>query len=97
MKLVILAAGKGTRLYPLTKDVPKALVPIKDKKLIDYVLSPFLSYISEIIFVINDNLGFKIEEYITDNHYGKKVEYVIQSTEDLKRYNDSFRKSKTSY
>lgn len=84
MKLVILAAGKGTRLYPLTKDVPKALVPIKDKKLIDYVLSPFLSSISEIIFIINDGLGFKIEEYITDNYHDKKVKYVIQTTEDLK-------------
>lgn len=38
MKLVILAAGEGSRLYPLTKDIPKCMVPYKDKPIIDYIL-----------------------------------------------------------
>lgn len=38
MKAMILAAGRGTRLQPLTKTTPKALVRLSDKPLLDYVL-----------------------------------------------------------
>ncbi len=38
MKALILAAGFGTRLYPLTKNTPKALVDINNKPLIEYVI-----------------------------------------------------------
>jgi len=38
MKMIILAAGKGTRLRPLTNDKPKCMVEYKDKPIIDYIL-----------------------------------------------------------
>jgi len=46
MKLIVLAAGKGTRFYPFTKNQPKALVPLSEKKLIDWVLLPYLKSVS---------------------------------------------------
>jgi NDP-sugar pyrophosphorylase family protein len=84
MKLIILAAGKGTRFYPLTKEIPKGLIKLGDKTLLDHVIKPYLNHVSDIIFVINDELGFKIKEYFGENYKNHDVSYIIQ-TADHKR------------
>ena len=38
MKMIILAAGQGTRLRPLTNEKPKCMVEYKQKPIIDYIL-----------------------------------------------------------
>jgi len=54
-KAVILAGGKGTRLYPVTKEIPKPLLPVKRKPIINYLVDLFLAYgIEEIGILINE-------------------------------------------
>lgn len=59
MKTLILAAGYGTRLYPLTKNKPKPLLPVAKKPIIDYILDK-LNEVSELkaIIVISNNKFF---------------------------------------
>lgn len=55
-KAVILAAGLGTRFLPVTKSIPKEMLPIIDKPCIQYIVEEAVkSGIEEIIFVINDS------------------------------------------
>jgi len=55
MKILILAAGYGTRLYPLIKDTPKPLLPVGPMPLVEHTLSRLKDVrdITEIIFVTN--------------------------------------------
>jgi len=53
-KAVILAGGKGTRLYPITKEIPKPLLPVKRKPILNYLIDLFYSYgIKEIAILID--------------------------------------------
>lgn len=56
MKAIILAAGYATRLYPLTKDQPKALLPIAGKPMIEYLLDEIVTIpVIDAIYVISNH------------------------------------------
>ena len=65
MKVLILAAGYGTRLYPLVKDTPKALLEINEKPLINYILDRIsnLNGLNEVIIVTNDKFYSIFKEW----------------------------------
>lgn len=52
MKAIILAAGEGTRLKPITDEIPKALVEIQGKSLLEYNLDCVYRFVDEICIVV---------------------------------------------
>jgi NDP-sugar pyrophosphorylase family protein len=77
MQCVILAAGNGKRLRPLTEDKPKQLVQVHGKPLIDYIVEALPSSIDELIIVVGYK-GDMIREYCGTTFHGKSVQYVEQ-------------------
>lgn len=78
---VVLAAGLGTRMLPLTLTVPKPMLTIGGKNLIEHKLELLPEEVTEIVLVIG-YLGDKIREYFGDEWKGKKVSYVEQKVQD---------------
>ncbi len=80
MKAVILAGGKGTRQYPVTKVVNKHLLPIYNKPMIYYPLSvAMLLKISEILIVVNPEDKPMFQKLLKDGtQLGMKIEYAVQ-------------------
>lgn len=77
MQAVILAAGKGTRMRPLTYEIPKPMVPIKGKPILEYTINSLPDIIDEIIMIVG-YLGYHIEEYFGSEFNNKKIQYVEQ-------------------
>lgn len=84
MNLIVLAAGQGTRFYPITKHIPKALVRVAGRPLIEHVLEPFIGQVTKIIIVVNTDTGSLLEAYLGQDYFGIPVCYTIQHTDNKK-------------
>jgi NDP-sugar pyrophosphorylase family protein len=77
MQAVILAAGVGIRMRPLTETVPKPLLKVAGKPLIEYTFAALPKEIDEVIIVIG-YLGDQIIKHFGESFDGKKIRYVRQ-------------------
>jgi NDP-sugar pyrophosphorylase family protein len=77
MQCVILAAGKGTRLRPLTENIPKPLVLVAGKPLLDHIIEALPSAVDELI-IVHGYLGEQLIAHYGNEYMGRKVTYVLQ-------------------
>lgn len=74
--LVIMAGGKGTRLYPYTKILPKPLIPIGDVTITERIIHSFQRYgCQEVIMILNHKANM-IKAYMTELEKDYRVDFV---------------------
>jgi mannose-1-phosphate guanylyltransferase len=79
MKAMILAAGKGTRVRPLTYDLPKPMIPILGKPVMAYLIERLAKYGVRDIMVNVSYLHEKIEEYFGEGEqFGVNIGYSFE-------------------
>lgn len=78
MQCVILAAGHGKRLRPHTEILPKQLLQINGKPILEYGFESLPEEIDEVILVVGW-LGEQIREYFGDNFLGRPITYIEQT------------------
>jgi MurNAc alpha-1-phosphate uridylyltransferase len=81
MKAMILAAGRGERMRPLTDHTPKPLLTIAGKPLIEYVIEKLTrAGISQLV-INHAHLGYKIETHLGDgSRFGVDIQYSPEET-----------------
>jgi len=78
MKMIIVAAGQGTRLRPLTNEMPKCMVQYKQKPIINYILETANSCGINDIGIINGYKNKVLEDYLKD----KKINFFTNKNFD---------------
>jgi len=80
---MILAAGQGTRVRPLTRDLPKPMVPILGKPVMEYLIEHLARHgVTEIMVNVAWH-HHKIEEYFGDGHrWGVQIGYSYEGVRD---------------
>ena len=81
MKVILPLAGKGTRLLPLTRHVPKPLVRVAGRPVMDYVMDEVDKLDVEELLIITGHLKEDVEAYVT-SHYGRPARFVEQKVQD---------------
>ena len=78
--VVLMAGGKGVRLYPLTKDVPKPMLKIGDMPILEIILRKLKSQGFKNIYISVNYLGNIIEDHVKDGAWlGLNVSYLHES------------------
>lgn len=82
MKAIILCAGYATRLYPLTLDKPKALLPVSGKPILDYILDRVekIESIDEIFVVTNEKFNSHFLNWLNGKNSEKEIKIINDGT-----------------
>lgn len=78
MKAVVLAAGKGTRLQPLTNDKPKGMVEVQDKPILAHCFDHLVELDADELIVVVGHLKERIIEHFGDEYRSVPITYTHQ-------------------
>ncbi|MCD6449848.1 MAG: NTP transferase domain-containing protein, partial [Thermotogaceae bacterium] len=80
MKAIILCAGKGTRLRPLTHTTAKHLIPVANKPVLFYSMETIKAAgINEIGIIVNPENKEVFKEVLKDgSKFGLRINYIVQ-------------------
>ena len=79
MKAMILAAGKGTRVQPITHIIPKPMIPILQKPVMEFLLELLKEHGFKEIMVNVSHLAEEIENYFRDGQrFGVEIAYSFE-------------------
>jgi len=77
---VILAGGRGTRLKPITNEIPKPMIPLHDKPIMEHTIDLFKKHGIKRIIISIGYKGDKIRSYFGDGRrFGVSISYVEES------------------
>ena len=87
LSVIILCGGAGQRLRPLTEKVPKPLIKIKNKTIIEYIINHFLKYKIDNIFIVTGYKHQLLKKFIKKKYKNKKITVLNTGlkTEIIKR------------
>lgn len=79
MKIVIMAGGKGTRIASVNSEVPKPMIPILDKPILEWQIDTLKKQgYTEFVFIVG-HLGHTITDYFGDgSKFGISIEYIVE-------------------
>ena len=74
--VVILCGGEGQRLRPLTKKIPKPLIRIKDKSIIEYIINHFHKFNINNIFIATGYRHLQLKNFIENKYKNKNIQIL---------------------
>lgn len=78
--VIIMAGGLGRRLRPLTKNLPKPMLRVGDKPILEDIIDQFKEYGFHKFLISINYLGDKIQEYFKDGKdFGVTIEYIVEN------------------
>lgn len=77
--LVMMAGGKGTRLYPYTKILPKALIPIGNITISEHIIQKFIKFGCQKVFFVLKHKGNMIKSYFNEMNKEYEIEYLEET------------------
>ncbi len=81
MKAMILAAGKGTRVRPITHLMPKPMIPILQKPVMEFLVELLRQHGVDRIMINTSHLADQIESYFRDGHqWGVKIGFSFEGS-----------------
>ena len=78
INIVILCGGKGERLHPITNDIPKPLIKIKDKPILSYIIEHLADYNMRDLIIATGYKSSEIRSYLNE-YYTNSIYKIVNS------------------